>query len=87
MNEPVSPPSALQELPPSAKLVYTVLEHEGELTQRQLSDETMLSPRTVRYALTNLQTEDLVQEEIYFADARKKLYSLPTAADAASNPE
>ncbi|WP_236045067.1 ArsR family transcriptional regulator [Haloarcula nitratireducens] len=62
--------------PPSAKLVYKTLEYEGELTQGQLVDETRLSVRTVRYALTELQNRDVVREEIYFADARKRLYSL-----------
>nr|WP_236045019.1 winged helix-turn-helix transcriptional regulator [Halomicroarcula nitratireducens] len=71
--------------PPSAKLVYKTLEYEGELTQSQLVDETRLSVRTVRYALGELQDRDIVREEIYFADARKRLYSL-TSADESSEP-
>lgn len=72
----------LADAPPSAKLVYKTLEYEGELTQSQLVDETLLSARTVRYALTELQDRDVVREEIYFADARKRLYSLETADEA-----
>jgi transcriptional antiterminator len=66
----------LADAPPSAKLVYKTLEYEGELTQGQLVDETLLSARTIRYALTELQDRDVVREDIYFADARKRLYSL-----------
>lgn len=66
----------LQDLPPSAKLVYKVLEHEGSLTQKRIVDESMLSPRTVRYALERLADIDVVEEQIHFADARQKLYSI-----------
>jgi transcriptional antiterminator len=72
----------LADAPPSAKLVYKTLEYEGELTQSQLVDETLLSARTVRYALTELQDRDVVREEIYFADARKRLYSLRKADES-----
>lgn len=65
--------------PPSAKLVYKTLEYEGKLTQSQLVEETLLSARTVRYALSELQERGVIQEEIYFADARKRLYSLTSA--------
>lgn len=64
----------LMDLPPSAKLVYKVLEVEGQLTQSQLAEETLLSKRTIRYALAQLETADIVTEDIYFPDARKKLY-------------
>jgi len=61
-------------LPPSAKLVYLVLDHEGPLTQQQLCDRTMLSARTARSAVTELEDVGLVTEEVYLRDARKKLY-------------
>lgn len=66
----------VRDLPPSAKLVYKVLEYEATMTQSQLVDETRLSARTVRYALNELQSVDVIEQEIYFADARKRLYSL-----------
>ena len=69
-------PNTLYELPPSAKLVYKVLEYESNLTQEQLTTETRLPTRTVRYALTELQACDLIDEDIYFADARQRIYSL-----------
>lgn len=66
----------LEDLPPSAKLVYTVLTNEGELTQQQLAEETMLARRTVRDALTKLDSRGLIEEQIYPDDARQRLYAL-----------
>jgi DNA-binding MarR family transcriptional regulator len=66
----------LRDLPPSAKLVFVVLEHEGQLTQQQIVEETLLSSRTVRYALTELDAIGAIETAISFADARQKLYSL-----------
>jgi DNA-binding MarR family transcriptional regulator len=67
---------AVADLPPSAKLVAKVLEYNDTLTQSELADETLLPPRTVRYALTRLDDEDVVDSRFSFADARKRLYSL-----------
>jgi DNA-binding MarR family transcriptional regulator len=72
----------IRNLPPSAKLVYKVLEYEPEMTQSQLVDETRLSARTVRYALDELQSVDVIDQEIYFADARQRLYSLNATIQA-----
>lgn len=72
---------ALAELPPSAKLVYKVLEYNGGLTQKQIVEESMLSPRTVRYALERLQEVGAVTEDVYFADARQNLYELALEPD------
>ncbi|GAA0265143.1 helix-turn-helix domain-containing protein [Halobacterium noricense] len=68
--------SVLEGLPPSAKLVYKVLEYDGPLTQKRIVEETMLSARTVRYALERLEDRGVVDEDIYFADARQSLYQL-----------
>ena len=67
---------AVRDLPPSAKLVAKVLEYNGTLTQSQLAEETMLPPRTVRYALSRLEEEDVVDSRFSFTDARKRLYTL-----------
>ncbi|WP_132057748.1 MarR family transcriptional regulator [Halorussus amylolyticus] len=79
----------IDELPPSAKLVFKVLEYNGALTQKQIVEESMLSARTVRYALERLEELEVVQEDVYFADARQNLYEIdvatettPEAADA-----
>ncbi|MFC7166429.1 MarR family transcriptional regulator [Halospeciosus flavus] len=66
----------VRDLPPSAKLVAKVLEYNDTLTQSELADETLLPPRTVRYALNRLEEEDLVESRFSFSDARKRLYSL-----------
>ncbi|MFC7176253.1 ArsR family transcriptional regulator [Halosegnis marinus] len=71
------------DLPPSAKLVYKVLEYQGSMTQKGIVEESMLSARTVRYALERLEDIDIVEEDVYFADARQNLYEIvdesPTA--------
>ncbi len=67
---------ALKELPPSAKLVLKVLQYNDALTQNQIAEETLLPPRTVRYALTRLEEIDAVDSRFSFSDARKRLYSL-----------
>ena len=78
----------VSDLPPSAKLVYTVLSYHGPLTQKQIVEESMLSPRTVRYALERLEDQRIVEADIYFADARQHLYHLtpePTASDGGAS--
>jgi len=67
---------AIRALPPSAKLVVKVLEYNGTLTQRELAAETMLPPRTVRYALSRLEEVGAVESRFSFADARKRRYTL-----------
>jgi len=67
---------AVRELPPSAKLVAKVLEYNDTLTQSELAEETLLPPRTVRYALSRLEDADVVDSRFSFSDARKRLYSL-----------
>lgn len=67
---------ALRDLPPSAKLVAKVLEYNETLTQSELADETLLPARTVRYALTRLEEQGVVESRFSFTDARKRLYTL-----------
>lgn len=69
-------PDRLLDLPPSAKLVYKTLIYEGPLTQGGLAEETWLSRRTLRHALEALHDAELVTEEVYIPDARKRLYRL-----------
>ena len=70
------PSTALADLPPSAKLVYKVLEYSGPLTQKGIVEESRLSPRTARYALDRLEDTAVVQADVYFADARQNLYGI-----------
>jgi predicted transcriptional regulator len=74
---------SLDDLPPSAKLVFKVLEYNGTLTQKGIVEESMLSARTVRYALERLETIGVVDEDVYFADARQNIYELTPEADIA----
>lgn len=67
---------AIRDLPPSAKLVAKVLEYNDRLTQSQLAEETLLPPRTVRYALSRLEECDAVVSRFSFTDARKRVYAL-----------
>ena len=67
---------AVRDLPPSAKLVAKVLDYNETLTQSELADETLLPPRTVRYALNRLEEADVVDSRFSFSDARKRIYSL-----------
>jgi DNA-binding MarR family transcriptional regulator len=67
---------ALEDLPPSAKLVAKVLEYNDTLSQSELAEETLLPDRTVRYALTRLEDHDVVESRFSFSDARKRLYTL-----------
>ena len=66
----------LEHLPPSAKLVYKVLETGGQLTQKDIIQKTFLPPRTVRYALGRLRNEKVITERFCFKDARQSLYGL-----------
>jgi DNA-binding MarR family transcriptional regulator len=66
----------VEDLPPSAKLVAKILDYESPLTQSQLSDETLLPGRTVRYALNRLEDVGAVDSRFSFVDARKRVYEL-----------
>ena len=65
----------LLELPPSAKLVYRVLQDDAPMTQRQLREDALLPARTTRDALAKLKERELVEERLYAPDARKRLYA------------
>ena len=67
---------SIQDLPPSAKLVAPVLEHNGALTQREITTESLLPERTVRFGLKELQQVGIVESEILISDPRKRLSSL-----------
>ena len=73
----------LLDVSPSAKLVYKMLELESPLTSGQLAERTRLPARTVRHALSTLDSEDLVEARISLQDARKRLY----AAKPVAKPE
>jgi DNA-binding MarR family transcriptional regulator len=67
----------LQDLPPSCKLVFYALRQAGEpLNVQQLAEETLLSRRTIRYALRRLSNHDIVGTRPSLRDARTTKYLL-----------
>jgi len=72
----------IADVPPSAKLVYKVLEYDGAMTQKGIVEHSMLSQRTVRDALARLRELEVVSEEVYIPDARQNLYTLSLPEDA-----
>ena len=69
-----STPTSVSELPPSAKLVYKVLEYEGSMTQEEIATESRLCARTVRYALGKLEDAEFVSSRACLEDARQSKY-------------
>lgn len=53
-----------------------MLEASGNLTQKEIIERSYLPPRTVRYALNRLRTEQVITERFCFRDARQSLYGL-----------
>ncbi|OVE86003.1 MarR family transcriptional regulator [Natronolimnobius baerhuensis] len=68
-------PPSVADLPPSAKLVYKVLEYEGSMTQEEIAAESRLCSRTVRYALGKLE-DDFVTSRVCLEDARQSKYTI-----------
>ncbi|MCZ7381524.1 MAG: helix-turn-helix domain-containing protein [Candidatus Methanoperedens sp.] len=66
----------ITQLSPSVKLVFKVLEYRGLMTQKELVAESYLPPRTVRYALSRLKKEGILEERLYYKDARQCLYGV-----------
>ncbi|MEA1931521.1 MarR family transcriptional regulator [Halohasta litorea] len=58
----------------SAKLLYTVLCHEGPRTQSALVDETGLNRETIQRAISKLVDCGVVTESRDPTDARRKRY-------------
>lgn len=75
----------LIELPPSAKLVFRVLQEEHPLTAAEISERTLLPNRTTRYALAQLKEANIVETRPDVYDERRQLY-LPQSIADESNP-
>lgn len=78
-EQPTVSEKRLRTFPPSVKLVTKVLEFEGPMTQKSLSEETRLPRRTVRQATSRLEEEGMIERGVYIRDARQSLYSLVVA--------
>lgn len=68
-------PSAITDLPPSAKLVYKILEYEDPLTYSEIVSETGLPESTVSDSLERLRNLDAVVRQHCPHDARMQIYS------------
>ena len=66
----------LLSMPPSSKLLLKTLEYEGELTQKDLANKTLLPQRTVRLALSHLLEKGYIKKKISIRDARQKIYEI-----------
>ena len=66
----------LLSMPPSSKLLLKTLEYEGALTQKDLSNKTLLPDRTVRLALSHLLDKGYVKKKVSVRDARQKIYEI-----------
>jgi len=66
----------LEDLPPSALLVYRVLEEDEPRTQQEIREESYLCARTCRDAIARLKEEGLVTSRPNPRDARQELVSL-----------
>jgi DNA-binding Lrp family transcriptional regulator len=72
----------IADAPPSAKLVYKVLQYNGSLTQKGIVQKSMLSQRTVRDAIDRLDELGVVRESVYIPDARQSLYELTVTEES-----
>lgn len=61
-------------LPPSAKVVLSILDDGKAKTFKDMTDEAEIAPRTIRYALKRLKENELIIEKFNFKDARQVLY-------------
>jgi len=68
--------SKLRDLPASAKLFYKILQHEGNMTQKDLINTSLLPERTVRYALNILLKKGIITPQPHFTDARQSVYGV-----------
>ena len=66
----------LRGMPASSKLIYKILVHEGNMTQKELINTSMLPERTVRYALSLLLKKGLITSQPHLTDARQTVYGV-----------
>ena len=66
-------------IPPSAKVVYDLLEKNGPLTAKDILRQCSLAPRTVRYALKKLLDAKMIKRLPNLSDMRQNVYRLREA--------
>jgi DNA-binding MarR family transcriptional regulator len=62
------------DIPPSARKVFRILQNSGPLTPKAISNQTTFSSRTVRYALKILLKLGLIKKLPNLEDARQFIY-------------
>lgn len=64
----------IKAMPNSAKLLLRVLKEKKISTFDELKEETMLSRRTLLYAIKTLKDLDLIETQVCMSDARRRFY-------------
>jgi predicted transcriptional regulator len=64
------------DIPPSALKIFDILQVNGPLTPKAISNKTTFSSRTVRYALKILLRLGLVKKLPNLRDARQFIYRI-----------
>jgi len=70
--------AVLSDLPPSAKLVVKVIEHEGDMDKEEICESARLPPSTTQYALKKLVEENVVDVRVGEGEGRRLVYSTPS---------
>ena len=70
----MEPLEVIRSLPPSAKLLLRVLRENKVSRFEELMEETLLSKRTLLYAIRALKELDLIETQICMSDARRRFY-------------
>lgn len=70
------PETVRDEVLSSCKLVFKILQEEGELTYSEIVDETTLPESTVRWRLDRLQKFDVVEQQFSVDDAPVRRYRI-----------
>lgn len=69
-------PASLDDLPPSAKLVYVALAVDGPTTASDIQRRTRLPKRTVHGALDELDQVDAIATSPNYPDTRSTVYRI-----------
>ena len=73
--------------PPSAKLVYKVLELDAPMTHGEIADAAVLPTRTTSYALSRLQEAAIIEAVPCPSDPRKNNYRPLPIQDSSETAE
>lgn len=80
----IDPDGRIADLPLSCKIVLRALLSDPPATQPTLDRRTWLSRRTLRYAISRLEEEDLIDSSPIVGDARRQEFAPTTEARRAA---